>query len=96
MAGLIANTVLAILVRAQQIPFMLAAGSVACFVMMFVIFFFWTLPANQATENWTTVPANWQILRRQWEYSHATSSVFVLAALCFTSLSVLSWRKVSP
>ena len=35
------------------------------------IFFVWTFPANQATNNWTVVPKNWNKLRIQWEYSHA-------------------------
>jgi hypothetical protein len=37
------------------------------------IFFVWTLPTNQATNNWTIVPKNWNELRIRWEYSHATN-----------------------
>jgi hypothetical protein len=33
------------------------------------IFFVWTFATNQATNNWTVVPKNWNTLRMQWEYS---------------------------
>ena len=32
------------------------------------IFFVRTFPTNQATNNWTVVPNNWNKLRIQWEY----------------------------
>ena len=32
-------------------------------------------PANQATNNWTQIPANWEHLRWQWEVSHAVNAV---------------------
>jgi hypothetical protein len=39
------------------------------------------LPTNQATNNWTVVPKNWNELRIQWEYSHAANAVVTFAAL---------------
>ncbi|MFE0015865.1 DUF1772 domain-containing protein [Mesorhizobium sp. NPDC059054] len=86
------NVLLAICVRSQGGPFWAALLAALCFVLMLVIFVLWTLPANQATQNWTTVPANWQLLRRQWEYSHAVNTVLVFAALCLATLSALLWR----
>lgn len=91
-AAIIANTSLAILVRAQAAPFRLAVLGALCFVLALAVFFIWTQPANQATRNWTAVPETWDTLRRQWEYSHAANTVIVFAALCLTVLSVLSWR----
>src|SRR5262245_25115047 len=32
------------------------------------VFWLFTFPANAATQNWTQMPANWEMLRRQWEY----------------------------
>lgn len=95
-AALIANAVLAYLARSEGWPFGLAVLSTACFALMFVVFFIWTLPANQATENWTIVPADWESLRHQWEYSHAANAVIVFLAVCFTALSVLWWRPEQP
>ena len=56
------------------------------------IFFIWTYPANQATDNWTTIPADWEQLRRQWEYSHAVNALVTFAAFCSVALSVLTMR----
>jgi hypothetical protein len=39
------------------------------------LFWFFTFPANTATQNWTVMPADWQALRRQWEYSHLGAAV---------------------
>jgi hypothetical protein len=54
-----------------------------------VIFFVWTLPTNQATNNWTVVPQNWNELRSQWEYSHAANAVATFAALVCAVIAVL-------
>jgi hypothetical protein len=48
-----------------------------------------TYPANQATNNWTVLPPNWQDLRSQWEYSHATGAGLNFIALITLIVSVL-------
>jgi hypothetical protein len=53
------------------------------------IFFVWTFPTNQATNNWTVVPKNWSALRIQWEYSHAANAVVTFAALVCVVIAVL-------
>jgi ABC-type spermidine/putrescine transport system permease subunit I len=53
------------------------------------IFFVWTFPTNQATNNWTVVPKNWNELRSQWEYSHAATAVVTFAALVCVVIAVL-------
>jgi len=53
------------------------------------IFFVWTFPTNQATNNWTVVPNNWNKLRLQWEYSHAANAVVTFAALVCVVIAVL-------
>lgn len=55
-----------------------------------VVFWTFTFPANQATENWTQLPENWEALRTQWEYSHAASAALNLAALVAVFVSVLA------
>ena len=92
-AALVVNIVLAVVVRSQPLPFRLALGAAACIAAMFAIFVTWTLPGNQATQNWTTVPANWETLRRQWEYSHAVNAGIVFLALCLVTASALCWRR---
>lgn len=91
-AALAMNALLAILVRQQPWPFWLAVAAATCFVLMLAIFFAWTFPANQATQNWTAVPANWETLRIEWEYSHAANAALVFLATCFVTISALTWR----
>src|SRR5262245_1143673 len=67
----LANLALALLIRAQRAPSIFALISGLCLVASLVIFFAFTFPANQATNNWTQVPADWEQLRWQWELSHA-------------------------
>ncbi len=46
------------------------------------VFWLFTFPANAATQNWTQMPSALGMLRRQWEYSHATGAIFQLLGLC--------------
>ena len=71
----------AIMVRRQPAAFRLAALAFACLLGTQALFWTFTFPANQLTENWTMVPDNWAALRAQWEYSHAASALLNLAAL---------------
>ena len=43
-------------------------------------FFAYVYPANQITQNWTTIPANWKNLRIQWEWGHVVSAACTLLA----------------
>jgi hypothetical protein len=90
--AILVNSVLAFLVRSQSGSLWLATLAAFCFVLALIVFAVWTLPANETTRNWTTVPENWEILRRQWEYSHAVNTMIVFVALCATTLSALAWR----
>ncbi len=44
------------------------------------IFFSYVYPANQITQNWSTIPANWKNLRFQWEWGHVASAACTLLA----------------
>lgn len=65
----------------------LALGSGGLITINLVIFFIWVFPANQATQNWTTQPENWELLRQQWEYGHAANAFIVFAAFLMTALA---------
>jgi hypothetical protein len=96
--ALVANLLLALLLRGRGKPggfkpSALALVASACMALTLVVFFTWTYPANQATSNWTTIPADWEYLRRQWEYSHAVNAVVTFVAFCAVALSVLSTRN---
>jgi ABC-type nickel/cobalt efflux system permease component RcnA len=53
------------------------------------IFAIWTLPVNRATNNWAKRLANWEELRRQWEYSHAANAGITFLAFCAVTLAAL-------
>jgi hypothetical protein len=90
--ALIANLVLVVQLRGQGRPFVLAVAALLGLALSLVIFFTWTYPANQATNNWTTIPTNWEQLRGEWEYSHAANALVTLVAFCALALSVLTTR----
>jgi hypothetical protein len=87
-----ANLALALMVRRMRGPFWLALAGFLLVAATLAVFFTWTYPANQATSNWTEVPANWQELRRQWEYAHAVNALLTFVALCAVTGSALLAR----
>jgi hypothetical protein len=87
--ALLLNLLLAWIQRNHTAPSLLAGLAALCLAATLVIFFLWTYPANVATSNWTSVPANWPSLRQQWEYSHAVTALCTFAGLCAVVLSVL-------
>ena len=87
--ALLSTLVLTITVRHERKAFILALIAFFCIAGTQVIFWTYTYPSNQATNNWTMLPENWAELRRQWEYSHATSAVLNLVALVMLILSFL-------
>jgi len=82
--------VLAIRQRAQMTPFVLVLGALAAQLATLAIFFIFVFPANQATVNWTTVPADWQQWRAQWEWGHAVDALIAFAGYCALVTSVLT------
>jgi hypothetical protein len=88
-ATLLAEVALAWLTRHDGRRFTLAAAAAISTLATLAIFFIWTQPANSATDNWTTLPDDWQSLRRQWEYSHAAGAAFALAALALLTAAAL-------
>ena len=95
-AALLANLALTIRSRRQGRPMRLAAIATLLLAANLTIFFIWTFPANQATGNWTVLPADWEALRNQWEYSHAVNALLTFLALSATLASSLSWPAASP
>jgi hypothetical protein len=88
--AILANLTLTVMLRGRGLPFVLALVGFLCMGSTLAIFFIWTYPANQATDNWTTIPANWAVLRNHWEYAHATNAIMTFGALCALVLSILA------
>jgi hypothetical protein len=66
-----------------------ALASALLIAVSLALFFTWTFPANQATANWTHKPENWEVLRREWEYSHAANAVIVFSAFIATAIATV-------
>ena len=81
-AAIAANLLLALTLfrRGKHFWSNLTAGLILAGTL--AVFFEWTYPANQATNNWTVVAADWDRLRSQWEFSHAANTVLIFIALC--------------
>ena len=88
--ALLSTLVLTIMIRHERTAFVFALIAFLCIVGTQVVFWTYTYPTNQVTNNWTMLPDNWMELRRQWEYSHATSAGLNLLALVAVILSVLA------
>jgi hypothetical protein len=91
--ALVSTLMLSLLVRRQPAASRWAGVAFLSLAAAQVVFWIYTFPANQATANWTTVPANWEALRTQWEYSHAAGAGLNLLALVALVLSVLAWGR---
>ena len=88
-SAIVAGLVLTIAVRGRGAVFWLALAGFGLITATLVIFFIWTEPTNNATNNWTTVPDNWHELRTQWEYSHTVNAVLTFIALCAVTAAAL-------
>jgi hypothetical protein len=88
--ALLSTLALTITARQERGAFIFALIAFLCIVGTQVIFWIYTYPANRATKNWTMLSENWVGLRKQWEYSHATSAILNLVALVALILSILT------
>jgi hypothetical protein len=87
--AVLANLALAVAIRRQRAAFIFTLINLLCLLATLAIFFSFTFPANQATSNWTEVPANWEQLRWQWEVSHAVNAGITFLGFCSLTISLL-------
>ena len=76
-------------VRERRTRFIPALCAFLCMLATQAIFWTWTYPANRKTASWTQVPASFETLRAQWEYSHAAAACFALAGFALLAWSVV-------
>jgi hypothetical protein len=88
--ALFSSLALVILTRKERKAFVFALIAFLAIVGTQVVFWTFTFPTNQVTDNWTILPETWQDLRRTWEYSHAASAGLNLVALVAVILSVVA------
>jgi hypothetical protein len=87
--AIVSTIAVSIMINHQRKVFSLTLTALLCLVATQIIFWIFTFPVNQQTNNWTILPGHWVDLRRQWEYSHAASAVLDLIALSALILSLL-------
>lgn len=68
----------------------LSLGALALLIGTQVIFWCFIYPMNALTRNWTEIPANFGVVRLQWEYGHAASAALTFLALVLALCAVLS------
>ena len=89
-AGAIASMVaLTVKLRRVRRSFGLALLALLCLVGSQVVFWTFTFPANQVTDNWTVLPLNWTDVRTRWEYSHDAAAGLNLTAFIALALACL-------
>jgi hypothetical protein len=91
-AAIGANLLLSVVLWRRGKTFWLSLAAGLILTVTLLVFFSWTYPANQATNNWTVVTADWEHLRMQWELSHAANAILTLLALCCAALSIVIVR----
>src|SRR3984893_1311371 len=87
--ALAANLAHTIVLRRLGRSFGYALASFLLIAANLAIFFVWTFPANQATNNWTVVAKNWNKLRIRWEHARAANTMVTFAALVCVVIAVL-------
>lgn len=90
-AAIVCAGALAFTTREQTLPMLLAVAAAVLLILTLVTFFLFIFPVNQATENWTVLSADWEELRRRWEYTHAANAVLTIAALVCLVIGTLAW-----
>ncbi|MBD2338147.1 DUF1772 domain-containing protein [Calothrix sp. FACHB-156] len=83
---------LTILVRKHRVAFWWTLAGTLCLAIAFPLIYFLRIePVNVVIEqaNATSLPNNWQQLRNQWEYAHATNFICSLAGFSALLISVL-------
>jgi Domain of unknown function (DUF1772) len=83
---------LTVLVRKHRPAFWWTLAGTLCLLVAFPLIFFLQIePVNVVVKqaNVSAVPTNWEQLRNQWEYAHATNFCFSLAGFIALVISVL-------
>jgi hypothetical protein len=86
---LLSLVTLAVMSRGRSEVFWLVLLSIAGLACAQAVFWLFTFPANRATNNWTSVPPDWEAWRASWEYSHLAGAGFQLLAMSFLIVAAL-------
>jgi hypothetical protein len=91
--ALLSTATLAFYIRHTPTEFYPTLAAATCIAVSLIVFFLFTFPVNKQTENWTTLPENWEVLRWRWEYSHAVGAGLYFLAVTLLILALLVGRR---
>jgi hypothetical protein len=91
--GMVLLAIHAVLVKNTRSAMWLSLAAVALIAATQTIFWSFTYPMNELTQNWTVTPANVEEARRQWEYSHAVNAVLTFIAFVTACIAVIAARS---
>ena len=86
---------LTIKIRSLRGSFMLCLSAAAFILLSLAIFFIFVFPVNQVTNNWTSLPDNWEELRLQWEYAHAVNAVIYFFSVIVLGIAGTNLPKLN-
>lgn len=86
-----ASLALAFFSHSQRLPAALAGAAFLLMLAVLILFFLRVAPMNTLTEQWTTLPDDWEPVRAQWENGHFTNAIVTFVALVCATLSALTW-----
>lgn len=95
-AAAMSHLVLALIAWRRRTPALLHALAFVAITGSLVVFFVWVYPANQATQNWTVIPAEWAGLRRHWEFGHTAGAALIFLAFVASLLRLVLDHAISP
>jgi len=79
-----------LMVRNNRAAFIFSLTAALCLAITQMIFWAFTYSMNVASNNWTVTPENFEVARRQWEYSHAVNAVITFVAFVALTISALA------
>ena len=92
-AALLLTLLHTFMVRRDRTAFLLSLVAFLCLAATQGIFWTFTYPMNVASNQWTVAPADFEAVRRQWEYSHAVNAALTFAALVAITSSTLVRKR---
>jgi len=92
-AALLLTLLHTFMVRRDRTAFLLSLVAFLCLAATQGIFWAFTYPMNVASNQWTVAPADFEAVRRQWEYSHAVNAALTFAALVAITASTLIRKR---
>ncbi len=89
--AVVSSLLLTLVVLRRRPAFQWTLLCAVCMIAALVAWWFFVNPVNQAMVNWTatTMPADWQWLRAQWEYTHAVRAVLQIIGFSALLISTL-------